>query len=449
MRKNITTLLLIFSLPIAAIGQDFSFDSFADGLDSIKSNAASVSAPAPAGVKPTLAAPSVAATAVAAKAVAREWLIIVFISASNDLGALGFAKNDINEMESGLSSDAVSVVVESTILRSGAGGVLTMPENSQTLMISRDNTVNIVSPVIFDGKYGNYDMGDVNHLIRSATYNIKKYPAKKVMLVVWNHGSGEGGIAYDDISGNHISGASLGNALEQISRSTGKKLDVFATDACLMQTTKVAYELSQYASVIVGSEETIPGYGYPYNTILSSLSGNPGMGASDLGKVIVQKYQASYSGMTGTTLSALDTSFFPGFVKELNAWVNMIRSSDTVLTKTAKAGMPQKTFNFSTKDNKDFCDFMDQMATILPADSEIMKKGKELRKFVKDKLVISHKATNRSPARPKDKNYISKTCGLAIYLPEREYSSKYNSFVFARDAYWDDFLKDMFSKLGR
>ncbi|MEA3307335.1 MAG: clostripain-related cysteine peptidase, partial [Elusimicrobiota bacterium] len=417
----------------------FSFDSFSGELGDIKSSGSSFSAPAV--VQPSVAAGAIAGAA--AGIVEKEWLVLVFISASNDLGALGFAENDINEMESGLSSDAISVVVESSILRSDAGGVLTMDENSQTLMIAPDNTGDINSPVIYDGKYGNYDMGDVNHLIRSATYNIKKYPAKKVMLVVWNHGSGEGGIAYDDISGNHISGASLGNALKQINSYTGKKLDIFATDACLMQTAKVAYELSKSATVIVGSEETIPGYGFPYDTILSSLSGNPSMDAAAFGKVIVQKYQASYSSLTDSTLSALDSSYFPGFVQELNGWVNMIRSSDTALTKIANGAIPEKTFNFATKDNKDFCDFIDQLGNILPADSEIMKEGRKLRDFVSDELVISHKATNRR------KNYTGKTCGLAIYLPEGRYSYKYNSFMFARDTYWDDFIKDMGIKLGR
>jgi Clostripain family len=438
MRKNIITLLITFLLPMAVFGQDYSFGDFSGSMGDIKSGASSFSAPAVA--SPVLAESAVAKSAAA---VEKEWLILVFISASNDLGALGFAENDINEMEKGLSSDAISVVVESSILRSDAGGVLTMPENSQTLMIVPENTGKIVSPVIFDGKYGNYDMGDVNHLIRSATYNIKKYPAKKVMLVVWNHGGGEGGIAYDDISGNHMSGASLGDALKQINRYTGKKLDIFATDACLMQSAKVAYELSQYATIIVGSEETIPGYGYPYDTILSSLSGKPSMDAAGLGKVIVQKYQDSYNGLTGSTLSALDTSYLPGFVHELNAWVNMIRADDAALTKIANSNIAKNTFSFATKDNKDFCDFVDQVGTILPADSEIMKKGQELRDYVEYGVVISHKATNGR------KSYVGKTCGLAIYLPERNYSSKYNSFVFARDTYWDDFLKDMFTKLGR
>ena len=219
-----------------------------------------------------------------------------------------------------------------------------------------------------------------------------------------------------------------------------------------MQSAKVAYELSQYATIIVGSEETIPGHGYPYDTILSSLSGKPSMDAAGLGKVIVQKYQNSYNGTdpikgcavkTGSTLSALDTSYLPGFVQELNAWVNMIRADDAALTKIANANIAKKTFNFDTKDNKDFCDFVNQMGTVLPDDSEIMKKGQELRDYVENGLVISHKATNGK------KQYVDKTCGLAIYLPELKYSHKYNNFVFARDTYWDDFIKKMFIKLGR
>ena len=441
MRKHIITLLITFLLPVTASGQDFSFDSMSINLDEMKQGARAVAAPAPEKTQGETPQVPKAQTG-------KEWLILVFISGNNDLGALNFAENDINEMEKGLNSNSVSVVVESSILRSDDGGVLTMQENSQTLMIRPDKTDDILSPVIYDGKYGNYDMGDANHLVRFAISNIEDYPAKKVMLVVWNHGSGGGGIAYDDISGNHISGASLGRALKEINSSTGKKINLFATDACLMQTAKVAYELFRYTDIIVGSQETIPGGGFPYDTILGALSGNPGMGAAALGKVIVEKYRASYSGFRGTTLSALDSSYLPSFVYELNNWIKIIRNDDDALTKIADSydSIAQNTFKFSTEDNKDFCNFIDQLGTIFPSYSEIMRKGRELRNLVSHGVVISHKATNGSYGG----DYVSNTCGLAIYLPEKKYKGrKYNSFIFARDTYWDDLIKDIFIKLDR
>ena len=98
-----------------------------------------------------------------------------------------------------------------------------------------------------------------------------RFPAKKTMLVIWGHGAGYRGIAYDDVSNNHISVPQLGSALANITKTTGRKLDIFATDASFMQMASVAYEIKDYAKVIVGSEESIPAQGYPGVSNLSSF----------------------------------------------------------------------------------------------------------------------------------------------------------------------------------
>ena len=73
-----------------------------------------------------------------------------------------------------------------------------------------------------------------------------------------------------------------------------------------MATIETAYELRNIADVLVASEETEPGDGWPYDTILSALTQNPSMTAADLGTTIVQKY-ADYYGSSGSeTMAAID-----------------------------------------------------------------------------------------------------------------------------------------------
>lgn len=125
---------------------------------------------------------------------------------------------------------------------------------------------------------------------------IRRFPARKTALIVWGHGEGRLGIGMDDVGGNHIEVDQLGASLAQVKQALGRKLDVFGTDSCFMQTAGVAYELRDSADVIVGSEETVPDESYPYDAILGPLVSNAGMDAEAFGGLMVDAYGARYKG---------------------------------------------------------------------------------------------------------------------------------------------------------
>ena len=90
-------------------------------------------------------------------------------------------------------------------------------------------------------------------------------------------------------------------------RVLGRKVDVVGMDACLMTMIEVAYQLRDHAQVLVGSEETEPGPGWPHAAILGDLTARPAMTAGELGGTVVTRYVASYrhSGQIATQ-SAID-----------------------------------------------------------------------------------------------------------------------------------------------
>ncbi|MBI5238884.1 MAG: hypothetical protein HY926_00285 [Elusimicrobia bacterium] len=53
-------------------------------------------------------------------------------------------------------------------------------------------------------------MGDWNRLVRFVSWAEDLFPAKKYMLIVWNHGAGWRGISFDESSQNSISVPALG-----------------------------------------------------------------------------------------------------------------------------------------------------------------------------------------------------------------------------------------------
>ncbi|MDO8805994.1 MAG: clostripain-related cysteine peptidase [Elusimicrobiota bacterium] len=426
MKRAILTLAVLAAMSMGLKAQDVSFDSL---MSNLPSPAASPAATAPA---------PVAAVPQPAPAAGREWLVLVFINGVNDLGILGYANNDINEMEAVGSSDKLAVVVEYGILGIDDiyGRNLQFPRGSKTLHIMRDaDTMKITSPVISTTNYA--DMGSEANLVRFVKRGIRSFPAKKTAVILWNHGSGRLGISYDDVSKNSMEVDKLGAALAQIKKALGgRKIDVFATDACLMQMASVAYEFRDSAEVIVGSEENIPGEGYPYTAILNQLSADTGMGAEALGRVMVDAYGASYG--SDATLSAIRTSALPGFVRALNNWVAAVKTDQPAFAAASAAALVNSTSRFSQKESKDLVDYTERVEARLAASQPVKNTGAALRGYISTNLVI------RNAAKPANQKVYTQAKGLAIYIPDSQYNSaNYEKLAFAGASLWDDFLLDM------
>jgi hypothetical protein len=248
----------------------------------------------------------------------KEWTIMVFVNGKNNLEP--YALYDMNEMEMIGSSDQVNVVAEVGRIN----GYSTSDGDWKTArryLVKKDNDkTKITSPIVQE--LGKVDMGDYKHLIDFATWAKTNYPAKKYMLIVWNHGAGwikntraigvDKGISYDDETGNHITTPQLGMAMKAIG-----KVDVYGSDACLMQMPEVNYEIKDYVDYIVGSEETEPGDGYTYNLLLGPLVAKPTMGGAELGKLAVDAYADNY-GTQDHTQSLVLSAGMNGLIAPIN-----------------------------------------------------------------------------------------------------------------------------------
>jgi len=73
-----------------------------------------------------------------------------------------------------------------------------------------------------------------------------------------------------------------------------RKLDLLGMDACLMSMAEVGYQVRSSVELTVGSEQTEPVDGWPYDALLAELARNPAMTGRDLSTMIVTKYVASY-----------------------------------------------------------------------------------------------------------------------------------------------------------
>jgi hypothetical protein len=192
---------------------------------------------------------------------------------------------------------------------------------------------------------GDADSGDPQRVLDFFRWAVKRAPAERYALVLWNHGGGwapddleqlyselradtgvnrrelnrranqsmartlfsttvkqilarpteaERQICNDDGTGHSLDTIELGNVLRLAAREIGGQIDLLGMDACLMSTLEVAYQVRGEARVIVGSEDLEPGAGWCYDTVLGDLAAKPDMDAPELGRVVVDRYVESY-----------------------------------------------------------------------------------------------------------------------------------------------------------
>ncbi len=232
----------------------------------------------------------------------KEWTFLLFLNGHNNLDPYG-AMN-INQMEQIGSSDQVNLVVQWASLGSPGARIPT-----KRILVQRDDNLTVVtSPVVQE--LGVVDMGDWRKLTEFVEWGVQNYPAKKYFIAVWNHGNGWHlrrmspfadpihieDISYDDISQNKITTEQLGLAMAEAARVTGKKIELYGSDACLMAMAEVASEMKDSVNYFAGSEEVEPGEGWPYNMFIRQWVANPTMDGAELGRILTNQYVAAYSG---------------------------------------------------------------------------------------------------------------------------------------------------------
>lgn len=254
----------------------------------------------------TVPAPGETYAAYAARAHRRDcvkpWTILVYMAADNDLAP--YALWDLYEMEAGYRSGraaAGSTHRTDLVVQLAAPGqatarrihVFQTPEpydDHLGLEDFRKRTVSdIRSPVAGlvsrteDGK----PVAAATDFERFIEWGMQEYPSEHFMVVVWGHGQGWapardfagrhfGGLAFSDSDHSFLDIPNLHKALQTAESHVlgGRPVDVYASDACLMQMVEVATEISDSARFISGSSQVENYLGLPYRRMMFELNTN-------------------------------------------------------------------------------------------------------------------------------------------------------------------------------
>ena len=360
----------------------------------------------------------------------KEWTFLVFINGHNNLSS--FADMNIIDMEKVGSTKDLNVVVE--------WGSESTTKTKRLYIQKSSNPKKVMSPSIMEME--NHDMGNYKNLVDFVNWGVKNYPAKHYFVSVWNHGSGwhknlnpikPMDISYDDASGNHITTEELGLAMSEIKKSIGHNLDIYGSDACLMQMVEVAGEMKGDVNYFVGSQETEPGEGWPYLPFLKKWAAKPTASAAEVSVLLSKEYLASYSGgVYGTksvTFAAWDMSQLDSVYKAVtDLGKNLLNVSNTQLKELVQTAQYTQSFTYS--DYADLGDFTKRLKSVSFAKD--LKSVAEVDSAIK-KLVLS--ADNS--------NSFSSATGISIWLPTSSSSDqqRYDDLKFSRATGWNELTR--------
>jgi hypothetical protein len=371
-----------------------------------------------------------------------EWTVMVYLDSDNNLESAGI--DDINEMEMAGSTKEVNIVVQVdripySVLTANNQGYADDASNGNWTNTRRYYITQDVDPLQINSQLkndlGELNMGDPQTLIDFANWATVYYPAKKYLLVIWNHGGGfrsstytAKDIAWDDTNGgDKITMTELEYALSAISAQIGENIDIVGMDACLMAMTEVAYQIKDYADILVTSEEKVPNDGWPYDTILAQLVSNPLISSEQLAVDIVDKYIFSYA-YGNVTQSAIDLNYMDTLTTQLSNLALAIMG-DSLTPKSKYILASESSQYYGDWDFIDLYDFCNQLL-IYSNDFEVKNIALSIQQTL-DYAVIKSGYGGGS---------VSGSKGLSIYFPYAAYHYYYNYTNFSQDTFWDEML---------
>lgn len=392
-----------------------------------------------------------------------EWTLIIYLDADNNLEGAGV--HDINEMETVGSTRDVSVVVQVDRCEGEdtSNGDWT---GAKRYYITKDSDPDTISSREL-ADLGEVNMGDPETFISFAKWAVDSYPAKRYLVVFWDHGGGWYGACWDDRDDDYLDLANITTCVQALRQHLGRSIDVIGFDACLMAGAEVLYALRGACDVAILSGTTEPNDGWPYDWILPALALRPTMTPAELGTEVTDDYVDSYTDGKDdpadtplATMSAWDMKKVEPLFEQLdqmsmrlglramtyNAYLREVRAF-TQGYDPAHVVFLDIT-NYPLYDVYDFCEQFLRPAGGPLVGLVIDGRLKENMVSVQRNLELSRIAERHGPRFPDGHGltiyFPSGDSALVSGSPRTEYDPRYDALLFSRELFWDDFLKAYF-----
>jgi hypothetical protein len=391
-----------------------------------------------------------------------DWTFLVYMESSDQMQY--WALKNINDMMLAQPNKNVNVLVQLHLGQNIAWRYKVTPGN-----LKFEGCISIGSNVVDD-------------VVNSMKWAVGLCSAKSYCLDLWDHGFGildpayvagpnntgfnwdvelDGvnceddvctlrGLLFNDASKTYMNNTQMIEALNKIKSKVlhGKKINILGTDCCKMAMVEVGYQIRDYVSYLVGSQNCEIMDGWDYKELLNSFKkGN--QTTFQTVKAIVSTYGAycSKHAKQGLyTQSALNLSAIDKLIHNMNEIVVLCKKVFDVpvyvnkfrrLIKRARAASvkicdsPYYTClsSFYSAFSKEL---KGSLAVFLPQEivQDLQKYIERARDNIKDAVVANTTGRNMSDAK-----------GISIYFPNYHIDSSYLDTAFAKETLWLDFLR--------
>jgi hypothetical protein len=330
---------------------------------------------------------------------------------------------------------------------------------------------------------GRLNTGDPRRLLDFVRWGVASYPAERYALVLWNHGQGWDdtdvyaaerhrrfrrlatgrvrhalfrspvrrmlrgairkfeyrAILLDDDAKDFLDNVELKRVLAGAARTIGGKLDLLGLDACLMSMAEVGFQIRGGARVTVGSEQTEPGDGWPYDRILAALAKRPEMDAGELSTVVVKEYLACYAAADGVTQSACDLAKADALAAAVGALATALTAAlreEALCRRILAARMRVQAYEIP--DNVDLVDFCELLAAAAPGTSLAARCRDVVRAVGGGAGGAGAGYVLAQGSKGRD---LAASHGVAIYFPTTAVSPLYGRLDWCAATGWDRFLR--------
>lgn len=264
------------------------------------------------------------------------------------------------------------------------------------------------------------------------------YMSDKLAVVAWDHGYAWRYISDDDTSGDtRIEMPELQAAIE----GAGVYIDVFAFDACNMASIEVAYQLGLTGLVgyMVGSEESVPTTGFPYDLMLGPTAEDTSRSPAEMATDMVLGFQAFYEPQTWASTVALSAVNIPVLMDgadEIGAWTAAMDTGLPLYADSYKLDLKASYFAWCTHYHVDIADFGDTLLADAAITDEALKTATANMVAAVDGSVIA----NWGGRAAEDARGLTLWWGYGGDW--KFYSEAYEDVAFAEDMGWWAFLDE-------
>ncbi len=381
-----------------------------------------------------------------------KWTMMIYLDADNDLEEYGVL--NVNQMELLPNSDDVAIVVQMDRIRgydssnndwTGARRFRVRHDTDTATMTSAKSPAEGGTATVL----GAVNSGTVSSVRQFISWAQTAYPADHYLLDVWNHGAGwrrraaatdllgfGRGVLYDDTSNSYLTTPQTAQAFAGPS-----PIDIIMFDSSLMQMAEVAYELRSNASYIVGSEESPPGDGYPYDHIFDLPIATPSTSAEALAIHVVNNTIAQMGTRYALTQSALRANQLDALGQAISAYADLLSNNLTdyrtkILSAREAAQRYGSPYN-SYEGYRDLMDFAGLVAT---------KTGNTSLATGRDTLQAALSAA--LAAESHSGTAVANSHGLSIFIPTNSdwvsLRSSYLETAFGQNVRWAKFLDKLY-----